>query len=276
MLRFDSLTYSYKKHTVALNEVSATIEPGICLVLGQNGAGKTTLLNLCDSGLLPTAGTVEFDGQNVSHRIPEVLSKIFFLPTNYRSPFRTISEAAEYHAPFYPRFERLFLEENLAAFGLSGKEPIKSLSLGMLHKSYLAFALALRPELLLLDEPANGLDILAKKEMRRMVSRCVDESQTVLISTHTVVDLEVLYDSVLLLDHGRVLLNARTEALASALAFIKAPFPLPEALYTEPDSGAFRCVVAAKGNNQTDVDFELLYSALLSPARDNILNTLNR
>lgn len=276
MLRFESLSYRYHKRSLALDGVTASIRPGICLVLGQNGAGKTTLLNLCDGGLLPTSGTVDFDGKNVSRRDPNVLNRIFFLPTDYRSPFRTVAEAADYHAPFYPRFSRLYLEENLTAFGFTGQEKLKSLSLGMLHKAYLAFALALRPELLLLDEPANGLDILAKKEMRRMMSRCVDEKQTVLISTHTVADLEVLYDSVLLLDRGQVLLNASTAEISAALAFIKAPFPLPEALYTEPDSGAFRCIVAAGGSTQTDVDFELLYSALLSPERDKVLTILTR
>lgn len=275
MLAIDHLTYRYNRHTEALSDVSARINPGICLVLGQNGAGKTTLLNLCSGGIFPTGGTVHFDSENPSLRQPSTLSRIFFLPSEYCSPFRNINDAAEYHAPFYPRFSRLYFEENLMAFGLTGKEKLRSLSLGMLHKANIAFALALRPELLLLDEPANGLDINSKKELRRMVSRCVDEEQTVLISTHTVADLEVLYDSVLLLDHGHVLLNASTAAIADSLAFVKSSEPLPQALYIENDCGAFRMILPSDGTEQTNIDYELLYSALLSESRQSLLTLLN-
>lgn len=275
MLAIDNLTYRYNRSADALRAVNARIAPGICLVLGQNGAGKTTLLNLCSGGLFPTHGTIKFDGARPAGRRPETLSRIFFLSADYCSPFRTINAAAEGHAPFYPRFSRLFFEENLAAFGLSGNEKLRSLSLGMLHKANIAFALSLRPELLLLDEPANGLDITSKKELRHMVSRCVDEEQTVLISTHTVADLEVLYDSVLLLDRGRLLLKASTADISERLAFVKGPAPLSEALYIEPDCGAFRMILPAADAAQTEVDFELLYSALLSNSQQAVLTALN-
>lgn len=276
MLSIDNLTYRYSKHTEALSNLTVSLEPGVCLVLGENGAGKTTLLNLLSGGIFPSQGTIEFNGEQPCRRMPETLSKIFFLPSDYISPFRDLNAAAEYHAPFYPRFSRLFFEENLAAFGLTGREKLRSLSLGMLHKANIAFALALRPELLLLDEPANGLDITSKKEMRRMMSRCIDEEQTVLISTHTVADLEVLYDSVLLLHRGRLLYSGTTAEVTERLAFVKSSVPHPGALYIEPDSGAFRMIMAASENEPTGIDFELLYSGLLSDAGENLLTQLNK
>lgn len=275
MLKFDNLTYRYNKGFDALSGITASVRTGICLVLGENGAGKSTLLGLAAGNLMATSGCVDFDGGNPGARSPRTLADIFFLPDDYRSPFRTVRDMARYHAPFYAGFDAAMLNDNLAAFGLTGSERLKNLSLGMAHKSYLAFALALRPALLLLDEPANGLDIDSKKELRRMMSRCIADDQTVLISTHTVADLEVLYDSVIVLRHGRLALAASADTIQGALAFISSPVPVEGALYLEPDGGAFRAIVAATEPYSTAIDYELLYSAMMSDAATPIVNLLN-
>lgn len=275
MLRFNNLSYSYKGHADALAGVSGSVGPGLCLVLGENGAGKTTLLNLCAGVLLPSAGSIDFDGCDPSRRLPSTLERLFFLPADYVSPLATIDSAAEHLAPFYPNFDAAMLRENLDAFGLSGREKLRRLSLGLLHKANIAFALALRTDLLLLDEPANGLDILSKKELRHRFSRCLGDNQTVLLSTHTVADLEVLYDSVLLLHQGRLLLNATTEHISERLSFATASVPPPGALYVEPDAGAFRVVLPAEEAVPTAVDFELLYTAILNDPTGRIVELLN-
>lgn len=274
MLTFDHLTYSYHAGSDALADVCAAIDPGICLVLGENGAGKSTMLGLAAGNLITSEGRVDFNGMNPGKREPKAMSEIFFLPDDYRSPFRTVRDMARCHAPFYPRFDFGMLEANLASFGLSGDERLKQLSLGMAHKSYIAFALALRPSLLLLDEPANGLDIDSKKELRRMMSRCIDEDQTVLISTHTVADLEVLYDSVVVLHRGSCELAASTDSIQSALSFITSPVPVEGALYLEPDGGAFRAVIPAETPYATAVDYELLYSAMMCDAAKPIVELI--
>lgn len=270
MLKFDALTYRYHKGSDAISGITATIEPGICLVLGENGAGKSTLLGLAGGNFVATSGSVTFDGCNVGAREPDTLSRIFFLPDDYRSPFRTVRDMVRFHAPFYPNFDADMLDANLAAFGLTGTERLKHLSLGMAHKSYIAFALALRTSLLLLDEPANGLDINSKKELRRMVSRCIADDQTVLISTHIVADLEVLYDSVMVLKRGHAVLSATTDSIQAALAFVSSPVPVEGALYIEPDGGAFRAIVPAAEPYSTAADYELLYSAMMSDAASDI------
>ncbi len=277
MLTFRNLNFRYNRRRDALCDVSATVRPGLCLLMGENGAGKTTLLNICDGGLLPNSGSIDFDGADPSGRDPRVLRNIFFLPDNYISPFRTIRQAARYHAPMYPDFNPVMLDDNLSAFGLSGDEKLRSLSLGMLHKTNIAFALSLHPRLLLLDEPANGLDISSKKELRRMVSRCIDPEQTVIISTHTVADLEMLYDSVLLLHRGRTLLSASLDRLTERLGFIKCSVTPQNALYAEPDGILFRAIIPTDDKTQTIVDYELLYSALMSDesTKDAIVNLLN-
>lgn len=276
MLEFKDVTYSYRKRYEALRDVTATVGPGLCLVLGENGAGKTTLLGLAAGELLPTVGAVELDGESIGRRLPATLSRIFFVSDDYESPFRSVHDMARYHAPFYPNFDAAALEANLAAFGLTGDERLRRLSLGMRRKSLIAYGLALRPELLLFDEPANGLDIGSKKELRRMVSRNMTDAQTLMISTHTVADLEVLYDSVIILHAGRVELAMATEAVAERLSFGAAAVPPVDALYVEKDGAMFRAITAATEPGETAVDFELLYSAIMSEGRERIINELSK
>ncbi|MDE6611844.1 MAG: ATP-binding cassette domain-containing protein [Muribaculaceae bacterium] len=277
MLTFDKLSYSYySKGVDALSDVTASVGQGICLVLGENGAGKSTLLGLAAGNLTAKAGAVVFDGVDTGLRLPSAMSRIFFLPDDYRSPFRTVRDMVRFHAPFYPQFDPDMLDANLAAFGLSGSEHLKHLSLGMAHKSYIAFALALRAPLLLLDEPANGLDIDSRKELRRMLSRCVDETQTVLISTHTVADMEVLYDSVLVLRRSHLALCASAADIQASLSFVSSPVPPADALYFEPDGAAFRAIVAASTPYETSVDYALLYSAMMSDAAGAVVEHLNK
>lgn len=276
MLEFKDVTYSYRGRYEALRDVTATVGQGLCLVLGENGAGKTTLLGLAAGELLACAGTVTFDGQNIGRRLPSELSKIFFVSDDYESPFRSVADMARYHAPFYPNFDAAALAANLEAFGLTGNERLRRLSLGMRRKSLIAFGLALRPELLLFDEPANGLDIGSKKELRRMVSRNMVDGQTVMISTHTVADLEVLYDSVIILHEGRVELALSTEEVAERLSFGTATVPPVDALYIENDGGMFRVITVADAPGETAVDFELLYSAIMSDCRDAVIEHLKK
>lgn len=274
MLQFKNISYSYGKGHKALADIDAGIDTGICLLLGENGAGKTTLLGLASGSLIAQEGSIDFDGENPADRLPSTMSSVFYLTDDWQSPFRTIRQTAKYHAPFYPTFDADMFEANLAAFGLTGNERLKSLSLGMRHKTGIAYALALRPRLLLLDEPANGLDIDSKKELRRMMSRCIDETQTVIISTHTVADLEVLYDNLLLLHAGTVVLAVPAPTISSRLSFVTSAVPVPDALYIEPDCGVFRAIVRADEPYQTAVDYELLYSAIASGAAPEILNIL--
>lgn len=275
MLTFNNLSYSYSRKFHALKGLTGNVRPGICLLLGENGAGKTTLLKLATGSLLPSEGTIEFDGNDIAKRSPEVLNKVFFLPDKYEIPFRNINAMARYHAPFFCNFNAESLAQNLADFNLTGKEKVSALSLGNAHKSFLAYALALHTDLLLLDEPANGLDIDSKRQLRHMLSRCVADDQTVIISTHTISDLEMLYDSVIVLHHGQLLLNAPVELISEKLSFVVGPVPAVNALYTEQSGGSFRSIIPANIPCETAVDFELLYLAMLSPKASAITNLLN-
>lgn len=274
MLTFSNLSYSYNGNRTVLEDIDASIAPGICLLLGENGAGKTTLLGLASGTLRPVRGYVDLDGGDPAERRPSVMSDIFYLSDDWQSPFRDIYTTARLHGAFYKNFDIDMLTANLEAFGLTGHEKLKRLSLGMRKKTYIAYALSLRPRLLLFDEPANGLDIESKKELRRMVSRCVGEDQTLVISTHTIADLEVLYDSIMLIHRGRLLLSASTADISEKLSFVSSAMPVPEALYMEPEGGMFHAIVRAEEPDDSAIDFVLLYSAIVSGKSPEIIELL--
>lgn len=275
MLDFHDVSYAYTASRKVLRDVNVTVRPGIGLLIGENGAGKTTFLSLAAGALIASAGSVEFDGVDTGKRLPSTMSEIFYLSDDWESPFRNIYATARHHGCFYPTLDMDMLAANLEAFGLTGHERLKSLSLGMRRKSYIAYALALGVRLLLLDEPANGLDINSKKELRRMVSRCVGEDMTLLISTHTVADLEVLYDSVMIMHRGKLLLSASTADIAAKLSFVSSPVPVGDALYMEAEGAMFRAIVPALEPYGSAIDFELLFSAVVSGNAPEIIEILN-
>lgn len=277
MIRFEDLTYSYRNGKEALRNITADIAPGIHLLLGENGAGKTTLLHIVDGLLLATPqGSCTIDGKPTALRMPEVLQRVFFVSDNMSFPYPTVNDMVRCHAPFYPNFSEDILRHNLATFSMTGEERIDSFSLGNRKKAILSYALALKPDILLLDEPANGLDIGAKQVVLSLMAECVDETQTVILSTHTVSDFQSLFDSVMVLSGGNLVLNASVWGIAEKWDFVQVPTPPEEAVYVEPFFGQFRAIIPHRGESPaTEVDFTLLYNALQMPnSRHIIMNSL--
>ncbi|MDE7388170.1 MAG: ABC transporter ATP-binding protein [Muribaculaceae bacterium] len=262
-IELTDLHYRYRRSAAdAIDGITATIGPGIHLLLGENGAGKTTLLHLIDGLLFPTSGQCTADGGPTRLRLPSVTSRVAFLGAGMPLPALTIREMTRIHAPFYPRFSAEMLAENLAAFGIGIDQKLSAMSMGTKQKAAVAYMLALRTEILLLDEPATGLDIASKQALQKMIARCVDPDQTVIVSTHNIADLEYLYDGVTVIRHGRLLLSAATDAILSRIRFVSSPVPPAEALYCESGMGGFRAIVPNADGADSAMDYRLLYSAL--------------
>lgn len=280
MISLCNLSYAYRnrKDFYAINDMTADITPGIHLLLGENGAGKTTLLHLI-AGLLIPADPEQclVDGMTPGRRDPAIMQHIFFVSDDMKFPFPTINEMVRLHAPFFPAFDHEMLRRNLETFGMNGDEPIDSFSLGNRKKAILAYALALRPAVLLLDEPANGLDITAKQLILSLMSECIDESQTVILSTHTVADFMQLFDSVILLSAGRLILNMPVWEIVERLDFVTETMPPADAIYIEQYFGRFRAIVPRRpGSPLTDIDYLLLYNGLQNvSSRHSIIKLLS-
>ena len=277
MISFNDLSYRYGTNNLALESITADIPEGIYLLLGENGAGKTTLLHLV-AGLLKAIPerACTLDGAPTALREPSVLSRTFFYSDEIPFPYRTIRQMVKHHAVFYPSFDAEMLEQNLADFEMTGNEPIDQFSLGNREKAQLAYVLALHTDVLLLDGQANGLDITSRTKLLRMMARCVSENQTVIISTHTVWDFQNLFDGLLVLGHGSLLINMPIWEIARRVKFVHSFTPVEGAIYQEPDFGQFKAIVPNSDDNETtDVDFVVLYNALQSPASRNLVELLS-
>lgn len=109
-----------------------------------------------------------------------------------------------------------------------------------------------------------------------MLVECVSPEQSVIVSTHTPADLESLYDNVMVLNHGELLLNMNVDEICSHIAFVSNSAPTPDALYSEPRFGLYRSIIPnPDGSIESQLDFGLLYTAMSGPSRQAILNCLN-
>lgn len=275
MNTFNNLCYRYPKGPEALSDITAAISPGIHLLLGENGTGKTTLLHIIAGLLYPTAGSVEIDGMSPRLRQPALLEKIFFLGDDMTLPGGTALAFAHTAAKAYAGFDAGLLADYLACFGLTGRERLDRLSLGNRRKSLIAVALALRTQVLLLDEPANGLDIGSKETLGRMLAEAAGDDRTIIVSTHVTHDFHNIFDGVIALRRNRLQLAATLTDILSAVAFTAGMIPPVEAIFAHQSAGLFRSITAAGADTETDIDYNLLYMALQSDRADIITSLIN-
>lgn len=277
MIELKDITYSYRKSSVpALNGITATVQPGIVLLAGENGSGKTTLLKLLAGLYRPTSGECVINGAAADSNNPGEMGKTFFLDERMFFPGKTIREFASMHSRFYPNFSNDNFMQALMAFRLTGNEPMKSLSLGNLKKSQLAYVLSLGVDVLLLDEPTNALDIESKTALKRLIASSMSDTQTIIVSTHTVTELDTLFDSIVMLTRSRLTYAGQADAITDRISFEVNRMPNPNALYYEIQAGRVLNIVPTEPGMMTKVDWRLLYSALHSPAAEKIISLLNQ
>lgn len=260
-IELENMSLRYGK-TTALNNLSATIAPGIHLLLGENGAGKTSLLHVIAGLRFPSEGKCLIDSTQTRLRLPSIESKVFYLSAGMALPARSISELVKTHAQFYPEFSSELLDSNLATFNIDASAKFADMSTGTRQKALTAYALALRTPILLLDEPATGLDISSVRELRKLMAQCIEPEQTVIVATHHIHDLENLYDSVMMLRFGRLVMNMPADDIIGKYRFISSPSKPENAIFSISALGGFRSIVPNPGVDYTKLDYELLFLAL--------------
>lgn len=174
--------------------------------LGPNGSGKTTTIRLVLGLLRATKGEIEVLGRTVPSQIPDVLARTGYVPERpHLYPTLTIDEALRYHAAFFPTWSHGWARELVGAFRLEGSRRIAALSKGETGKLMILLALAQKPELLVLDEPTDGLDPVVRRDVLGAVLEYVSQTRaTVLISSHLVHEVERICDWVGVMDAGRL------------------------------------------------------------------------
>lgn len=176
--------------------------------LGPNGAGKTTVMKLITNLWKPTAGTVELFGKTLTPKSYEVLKRmgsIIEFPTFYEH--LTGYENLKLHAEYMGYYQHGSIENALKLLHLAdaGETPVRNYSLGMKERLGIARAVLTRPELLILDEPANGLDPAGMKQIRDLLKTlCAEYEITIMISTHILSEIESIADTIGVIHHGRM------------------------------------------------------------------------
>ena len=201
MIEIQGLKKSYGSKLV-LDGVHLTVPDGAKFgLVGINGAGKSTLLRLIADVLRPDEGSILLDGECVTGNAKK-REELFFLPDDpYYASGTTIAKLIDLYRTFYP-FDRALFDKYASAFGLQLLTPIRNFSKGMKRQAFAALALACRPRYLLLDEAFDGLDPLARLELKRGLIE--QEDCTVLISSHSLRELEDICSGFALLDGGTI------------------------------------------------------------------------
>lgn len=224
----------------ALAGVSLEVRKGeIMGLVGPNGAGKTTLIKLVMGLIKPGSGTVSVFGKD--QRALEAVEKrrIGYIPDeSFFYDFMTVQQTIEFNRGFYPDWDDEKCTELMQRFHLPPGEPVKNLSRGMKAQLALILILAQKPDLLLLDEPLEGLDPMRRLEFLNLVLEdfMQREGRGVLISSHYLEELERLADRVAFLNEGRLLRVAEMEQLKVEEKTIRVVFQKepPEALLKMP------------------------------------------
>lgn len=208
---------------LAVNEVSGEFGPGVTGLLGPNGAGKSTLLKVITGMLEPSLGRVEllgeapFDNARVMRRVGLVPEQDAIYPgATARQMVTYLTRLQGYSAGD----ARSRAESALVRVGLEQAmdRPVQGYSKGMRQRMKLAQALTGEPEVLILDEPMNGLDPLARRDMASLIREIGERGAAVVVSSHVLHEVEAMTRRILLLDHGRVIADGTIEEIRADLA----------------------------------------------------------
>ena len=193
----------------ALNDLTMTVPNGAVYgLVGPNGAGKSTAIRHITGIYRADSGTVTLDGQTI-YENPEVKQTIGLIPDEiFYFPAANMDEMANYYQGMYPKFDRALYEKLFEIFQLPRKGQIRRFSKGMQKQAAFHLTLCCHPEVLVLDEPVDGLDpVMRRQVMSLILSDVAEHGTTVLISSHTLRELEDVCDHVGIMDHGHMLLE---------------------------------------------------------------------
>jgi ABC-2 type transport system ATP-binding protein len=226
ILEFDGIVRAYRKNPPVLKGVSFSVHGGeVVGLLGRNGAGKTTLLRIAMGMLYPDAGSVQVFGLSPTAKPLEVKRRIGFVAEDQVLPaMSSIAELIAFHRYLFPSWDEELEGQILDRFSLDRKRKILQLSKGQARQVALLCAVCHRPELLILDEPAAGLDPAARREFLEVSIQLLNrEGTTILFSSHYMNDVERIGGRVVLLDDGKVRLDSDLDRLREDFCIAMVP-----------------------------------------------------
>ncbi len=218
MIKLVDVTRKYGNFK-AVDDVSITINSGeIVGLLGHNGAGKTTIMKMITGFLEPTEGTITVNGKEIGVDRQAIQKEIGYLPENCPVyPEMTVVEYLDYMASLHGLSEGKRAPLVVSAIGRTGLkdkafQSIATLSRGYRQRTGVAQAILHEPDILILDEPTNGLDPTQIQQMRALITDLAKTS-TVIVSTHVLHEVQAICDRVIILKNGQKALDAKLDEL---------------------------------------------------------------
>lgn len=214
MLQANNLSKKYNGRT-ALDHVNVEMGDGkIYAFLGPNGSGKTTFMKIIASLTKQSEGELLLDGKSLSIKSR---ADVAYLPTETHAyPFMTVGEFGEYYKTFFKDFDEIRYKSWVERMKIPFRTPFKVLSSGMDKKVRVAATLAREAKVLILDEPFNGVDLLAREEIEKMILEVMSDNRTIILSSHLVEEVESYVNFALFFNEGRLLAMEDVEELRSS------------------------------------------------------------
>ena len=193
----------------ALDDLTLTVPKGAVYgLVGPNGAGKSTAIRQLTGVYRPDCGEITMDGQPIYENIA-IKERIGYIPDEiFYYPSASLEEMRKFYKGMYPKFDDRLFERLYDVFELPKKGPIRRFSKGMQKQAAFHLSICCKPDVLILDEPVDGLDPVMRRQVWSLIlSEVAKDETTVLISSHNLRELEDVCDHVGIMDHGKMLLE---------------------------------------------------------------------
>lgn len=221
MLKLEHVKKQYKDFHL---DCSLTVKPGMITgLIGANGAGKSTTFKAVLGLIRTESGMVELFGKRPEEITPEDKERLgVVLADSGFSGYLSIRDLIPVLKALYHQFDQTYFEDQCRRFELPMTKKIKEFSTGMKRKLQVLAAISHHADLLILDEPTAGLDVLARDEMLTMLREYMEtEGRAILISSHISSDLEDFCDDIYMIDHGQVVFHEETDTLLNEYGLLK-------------------------------------------------------
>ncbi|GBF11502.1 ABC transporter ATP-binding protein [Tepidibacillus sp. HK-1] len=229
MIKVQQVSKTFDKE-VAIHQLQLSVKKGsIYGLLGSNGAGKTTLLKILAGIYRPDQGTIQIDGEPIYENVP-LKERVVFIPDSlYFLPQSTIQQMTKYYQSFYPNWNQERFERLKQVFQIDPKRKIHRLSKGMQRQVAFWLALSSMPDILILDEPIDGLDPVMRQKIKNLLFQDVAEREmTVIISSHNLREIEDICDHVGIMHKGKLIIEKELDDLKADTLKIQIAYAKPE------------------------------------------------
>ncbi|WP_250675991.1 ABC transporter ATP-binding protein [Paraclostridium ghonii] len=209
MIEVKNASKKYKK-VKALDDISFEIHEGkITCILGINGVGKSTILKSICGLVKLDSGEILIDGEKINYKTYE---KVAFVPDvdNY-FPQLTIKESFDFMKEFYKGWDSKKAYEMLKLFNLTEDKKIRELSKGNISRVKIILGFAQNAKYTILDEPFSGIDIFKREDFLGVMTKYINDEQSIIITTHEIAEIEMIADDVILIDEGKLSLVFNAE-----------------------------------------------------------------